>query len=59
MMNSPMAKQNVVLKNAIEKYQNGDNQGAIDVVKSALQSKNVDIEQMQQQTMNFMNNFKK
>lgn len=59
MMNSPMAKQNVVLKNAIEKYQSGDNQGAIDIVRSTLQSKNVDIEQMQQQTMNFMNNFKK
>lgn len=59
MMNSPMAKQNVVLKNAIEKYKSGDNQGAIDVVKSTLQSKNINIEQMQQQTMNFMNNFNK
>lgn len=59
MINSPMAKQNVVLKNAIEKYQNGDNQGAIDIVKSTLQSKNVNVEQMQQQTMDFINNFKK
>lgn len=59
MINSPMAKQNVVLKNAIEKYQNGDNQGAIDIVKSTLQSKNVNVEQMQQQTMDFINNLKK
>lgn len=59
MINSPMAKQNVVLKNAIEKYQNGDNQGAIDIVRSTLQSKNVDIDKMQQQTMNFINNLKK
>lgn len=59
MMNSPMAKQNVVLKNAIEKYKNGDNQGVIDVAKSTLQSKNVDVEQMQQQTMSFINGFKK
>lgn len=59
MMKSPMAKQNVVLKNAIEKYQSGDNQGVIDIAKSALQSKNVNIEQMQQQTMNFMNGLKK
>lgn len=59
MMNSPMAQQNVALKGAIEKYNSGDNQGAIDVVKSALQSKNVNIEQMQQQTMNFVNNFRR
>lgn len=59
MMKSPMAKQNVVLKNSIEKYQSGDNQGVIDIAKSALQSKNVNIEQMQQQTMNFMNGLKK
>lgn len=59
MMNSPMAQQNVALKGAIEKYNSGDNQGAIDVVKSTLQSKNVNIEQMQQQTMNFVNNFRR
>lgn len=59
MMNSPMAQQNVTLKGAIEKYNSGDNQGAIDVVKSTLQSKNVNIEQMQQQTMDFVNNFRR
>lgn len=59
MMNSPMAQQNVALKGAIEKYNSGDNQGAIDVVKSTLQSKNVNIEQMQQQTMDFVNNFRR
>ena len=59
MLKSPMAQQNIALKSAIEKYQNGDNQGAIDVVKNTLQTNNVDIEKMQQQTMNFINGIKK
>lgn len=59
MLKSPMAQQNIALKSAIEKYQNGDNQGAIDVVKNTLQTNNVDIEKMQKQTMNFINGIKK
>lgn len=59
MLKSPMAQQNIAIKSAIEKYQNGDNQGAIDVVKNTLQTNNVDIEKMQKQTMNFINGIKK
>ena len=58
-MKSPEAQQNIALKSAIEKYQSGDNQGAIDVVKNTLKTNNVDIEKMQQQTINFVKGIKK
>ena len=59
MINSPIAQQNIALKSAIEKYQSGDNQGAIDVVKNTLKTNNVDISKLQQQTINFMKSMKK
>lgn len=58
-MKSPESHQNIALKSAIEKYQSGDNQGAIDVVKNTLKTNNVDIEKMQQQTINFVKGIKK
>ena len=59
MMKSPMAQDNIAIKSAIEKYQNGDNQGTIDVVKNTLKTNNIDIEKMQKQTINFFDKINK
>ncbi len=42
---------------AIEKYKNGDNNGAIEIVQNTLKTNNVDIEKMQKQTENYIKGF--
>lgn len=56
-LNSPIAQNNLPLKNAIEKYKKGDNKGAIEIVQNTLKTNNVDIEKMQHQTENYIKNF--
>ena len=55
--NNPMMQNNLPLKNAIEKYRNGDNNGAIEIVQNTLKTNNVDIEKMQKQTENYIKCF--
>lgn len=55
--NTPTVQNNLPLKNAIEKYRNGDNSGAIEIVQNTLKTNNVDIEKMQKQTENYIKGF--
>ena len=55
--NTTTVQNNLPLKNAIEKYKNGDNNGAIEIVKNTLKTNNVDIEKMQKQTENYIKGF--
>ena len=41
----------------VEKYKNGDNNGAIEIVQNTLKTNNVDIEKMQKQTENYIKGF--
>ena len=55
--NNPMMQNNLPLKTAIEKYRNGENNGAIEIVQNTLKTNNVDIEKMQKQTENYIKCF--
>lgn len=55
--NTPIVQNNLPLKNAIKKYRNGDNNGAIEIVQNTLKTNNVDIEKMQKQTENYIKGF--
>ena len=55
--NTQTVQNNLPLKNAIKKYRNGDNNGAIEIVQNTLKTNNVDIEKMQKQTENYIKGF--
>ena len=55
--NTQTVQNNLPLKNAIKKYRNGDNNGAIEIVKNTLKANNVDIDKMQKQTENYIKGF--
>ena len=55
--NNQTIQNNLPLKNAIEKYRNGDNNRAIEIVQNTLKTNNVDIEKMQKQTENYIKGF--
>ena len=55
--NTQTVQNNLPLKNAIKKYRNGDNNGAIEIVQNTLKANNVDIEKMQKQTENYIKGF--
>ena len=55
--NTQTVQNNLPLKNAIKKYRNGDNNGAIEIVQNTLKANNVDIDKMQKQTENYIKGF--
>ena len=55
--NTQTVQNNLPLKNAIKKYRNGDNNGAIKIVQNTLKANNVDIDKMQKQTENYIKGF--
>ena len=55
--NTQTAQNNLPLKNAIKKYRNGDNNGAIEIVQNTLKANNIDIDKMQKQTENYIKGF--
>ena len=55
--NTQTVQNNLPLKNAIKKYRNGDNNGAIEIVQNTLKANNIDIDKMQKQTENYIKGF--
>lgn len=56
MINSPAAKSNPILRNAVEKYQTGDINGLKEIAQNTMKEKNIDINQITEQVQKMFSN---